>query len=88
MENSAMNFENLIKKYFGTPPNSFYYADYFDDNNQTKALLFGVCHLIINKSSNNFDEQILFQIEKFKKDFIANTISYDSCVKLVNALST
>lgn len=81
-----LSFEELVNKYIRPSVNGFYYADYYDDNPQTKALLFSICHLILNRHQADYKLAQVEFAKKFIEKFIENNVSYNDCSKLVDSL--
>ncbi|MCW5911605.1 MAG: hypothetical protein KIT62_11045 [Cyclobacteriaceae bacterium] len=74
----AMSFEQVVEKLLGHPKTSIYYAGYWGDNFQTRAILFTICVIIRNNLSPTKEADD--KLSAFEETFSSGKSTYNDCV--------
>lgn len=86
MKDHAMQFEGVVKKYFGNPLSTIYYSNYYGDNFQIRAILFAICVCEINNKIQ--DDNDLKILNKFHDLFASGNSSFHNCIECITFLDS
>lgn len=86
MTDYGMTFERVVKKFLGKPKTPIYFASYFGDNFETKALLFAICVSEININKDKYSEDELFELKVFEKKLSRTDVKYSEIIKCIKYL--
>ena len=67
IQDYGMEFENIVIKFFGRPKTPIYFASYYSDNFETKAMLFSICVQEININKDKYSQMQIEELTKFEQ---------------------
>jgi len=82
-----MLLEQTIEKYWGNPKTPIYFANYFGDTFQMRALLFSIVVYEINYKFSEYTKEEIKELNSFEKKGSDNKIKYEDCIKILQVLA-
>jgi hypothetical protein len=86
IQDYGMEFEEVAVKFLGQPKTPIYFASYYSDNFQTKAILFTICVMEININKDKYSIKDLDKLKKFEKEFRSEKFEHKISMRCIEFL--
>lgn len=87
MKDYGMLLEKTIEKYWGNPKTPIYFADYYGDKFEMRALLFSIVVHEINYKFAEYTEEEIEELKSFEKKGWDNNIKHKDSIKILEVLA-
>lgn len=87
MEDYGMLLEKTIEKYWGHPKTPIYFANYYGDIFEMKALLFSIVVYEINYKASEYSEEEMEELNNFEKKAWNNKIEHNDSIRILKVLA-
>lgn len=82
----GMLLEKTIEKYWGHPKTPIYFANYFVDKFEMKALLFSIVVHEINYKFSEYTAEEMKELKEFEKKGWGGKIQYKDSIRILEVL--
>lgn len=87
MEDYGMLLEKTIEKYWGTPKTPIYFANYYGDKFEMRAILFSIIIYEINYKLNEYSEDEINQMKEYETKSWNEKASHNDNIKILELLA-
>jgi len=87
MKDYGMLLEKTIEKYWGHPKTPIYFANYYGDKFEMRALLFSIVVHEINYKFSEYTEEKMKALKAFEKKGWDNKIKHNDSIKILEVLA-
>lgn len=87
MKDYGMLLERTIEKYWGHPKTPIYFANYYGDKFEMRALLFSIVVHEINYKFSEYSEEEMEELKAYEKKGWDNKIKHNDSIKILEVLA-
>lgn len=87
MTDYGMLLEKTIEKYWGHPKTPIYFANYYGDKFEMKALLFSIVVHEINYKASEYSDEEMEELKAFERKAWDNKIKHKDSIKILEVLA-
>ena len=87
MKDNAILLERTIEAYWGQPKSSIYFANYYGDNFEMRAILFAIVLFEINYKSDDYKSEDLNLLENFLSKTSSKQTIHNDNIQILELLA-